>query len=590
MTAHLSVQFGVFSSTETQQASVQEITLPQTMDNQDYQVKGLLDPFLGTIDKTSQCMTCQSTMTNCIGHFGHINLHQPVYHVGFITHVKKVLECVCYYCSRLKLKEVIGVTNNIKSIPSKIKSNKHRFKKIHEVLKSKTLCEHCDRKQPVYRRDGLNLQTWFKQADQEKTQLTAQHVINILSKVSDLDVYILGMNPKFVRPEQLLLTSLPCPPPQVRPSITMDMGRGEDDLTHKLADIIKANDNLRKCESEGAPNHVVQEFIQLLQYHVATYMDNDISGQPQALQKSGRPLKSIRARLKGKEGRLRGNLMGKRVDFSARTVITGDPNLSIDEVGVPISIAKNLTFPEMAMSYNIEQLQELVRRGPHMHPGASYVIKDTGERIDLRYTRNSGDIILQYGYIVERHLRNGDIVIFNRQPSLHKMSMMGHKVRVMPAGSTFRLNLSVTSPYNADFDGDEMNMHVPQSLGARAEIQELCMVPKQIITPQSNRPCMGIVQDTLCGIRKMTLRDVFINESFIHDLLMWVPEWDGTVPVPAIIKPIKLWTGKQIVSLIIPRAINLQLLHSQHPDTESNEMSIGDTKVFIQNGRSEETV
>eukprot|EP00834_Sanchytrium_tribonematis_P003158 NODE_114_length_18474_cov_1.567510.p2 type:complete len:1022 gc:universal NODE_114_length_18474_cov_1.567510:587-3652(+) len=584
MTVPLTVQFGVFSATETQKTSVQEITHPQTMDNNQYQVKGLLDPYLGTIDKTAQCMTCQSTMTNCVGHFGHINLHQPVYHVGFLTHVKKVLECVCYYCSKLKCKEILGVTDKIQSLPKTLKSNKHRFKKCHELLKSKTMCEHCERKQPVYRKDGLNLQTWFKQADQEKTQLTAQHVVGILSKLSDLDCYLLGMNPRYSRPENLIITSLPCPPPQVRPSITMDMGRGEDDLTHKLADIIKANDNLKKCESEGAPNHVVSEFVQLLQYHVATYMDNDISGQPQALQKSGRPLKSIRARLKGKEGRLRGNLMGKRVDFSARTVITGDPNLSIDEVGVPLSIAKNLTFPEMVMSYNIDKLQDLVRRGPHQHPGACYVIKDTGERIDLRYTRNSGDIILQYGFIVERHLCDGDIIIFNRQPSLHKMSMMGHKVRVMPAGSTFRLNLSVTSPYNADFDGDEMNMHVPQSLGARAEIQELCMVPKQIITPQSNRPVMGIVQDTLCGVRKFTLRDTFMDEAFVHNIMMWVPEWNGDIPNPAILKPKKLWTGKQILELIIPKQINLVTFHSQHPDDEKTEMSVGDTKVVIQNG------
>jgi len=221
-------------------------------------------------------------------------------------------------------------------------------------------------------------------------------------------------------------------------------------------------------------------------------MDNDIAGQPQALQKSGRPLKSIRARLKGKEGRLRGNLMGKRVDFSARTVITGDPNLALDQVGVPRSIARNLTYPEIVTPYNIDRLQVLVRNGPLEHPGAKYVIRDNGERIDLRYRKRAGEIPLQYGYRVERHINDDDVVIFNRQPSLHKMSMMGHRVRVMPY-STFRLNLSVTSPYNADFDGDEMNLHVPQSLETRAEVTEICMVPKQIVSPQSNKPVMGIV-------------------------------------------------------------------------------------------------
>jgi DNA-directed RNA polymerase II subunit RPB1 len=151
-------------------------------------------------------------------------------------------------------------------------------------------------------------------------------------------------------------------------------------------------------------------------------MDNDLPGQPQALQKSGRPVKSIRARLKGKEGRLRGNLMGKRVDFSARTVITGDPNIALDEVGVPHSIARNLTYPERVTPYNVEYLRQLVANGPDLYPGARYILRDNGDRIDLRYNK-SGTIALQYGWIVERHLKDGDLVLFNRQPSLHKMSM-----------------------------------------------------------------------------------------------------------------------------------------------------------------------
>jgi DNA-directed RNA polymerase II subunit RPB1 len=168
----------------------------------------------------------------------------------------------------------------------------------------------------------------------------------------------------------------------------------------------------------------------------------------------------------------------------------------------------------------------MVQNGPTEHPGAKYVIRDNGERIDLRYNKRGGDIHLQYGYKVERHLLDDDFVIFNRQPSLHKMSMMGHRVKIMPY-STFRLNLSVTSPYNADFDGDEMNLHAPQSHETRAEIQELCMVPKQIVSPQKNAPVMGIVQDTLCGIRKFTKRDTFLRRDLVMNLLMWVPDWNG---------------------------------------------------------------
>lgn len=275
--------------------------------------------------------------------------------------------------------------------------------------------------------------------------------------------------------------------------------------------------------------------------------------------------------------------MGKRVDFSARTVITGDPNLSLDEVGVPRSIARTLTFPEIVTPFNIGAMQELVRNGPNMHPGARYVLRDNGDRIDLRNNVRGGDLHLNYGDRVERHLRDGDIVLFNRQPSLHKMSMMGHRVRVMPY-STFRLNLSVTTPYNADFDGDEMNLHVPQSYESRAEISQICLVPRQIVSPQANRPVMGIVQDTLCGVRKFTKRDCFLAKDLVMNICMNIPEWDGKMPEPAILKPIPLWSGKQILSLIIPSGTNLIGFHSTHPDNEDTDLSIGDTKVIIQDG------
>ena len=444
----------------------------------------------------------------------------------------------------------------------------------------------CGSPQPTVRRDGLKLWgTWKKTkvdddlGQPERRLLAPVEVHTVFKHISSEDLGKMGLNEVYARPDWMIITVLPVPPPPVRPSISVDGGaRSEDDLTYKLADIIKANSNVRRSELDGAPAHIVNEFEQLLQFHVATYMDNDIAGQPQALQKSGRPVKSIRARLKGKEGRLRGNLMGKRVDFCARTVITGDPNLDLDEVGVPRSIAKTLTYPESVTPLNITKLQQLVRNGPNEHPGARYVIRDTGERIDLRYHRRAGDIPLQFGWVVERHIVDGDVVMFNRQPSLHKMSLMGHRVRVMPY-STFRLNLSVTSPYNADFDGDEMNMHVPQSEETRAEILEICMVPKQIISPQANKPVMSIVQDTLAAVRKFTHRDNFLDRDAVMNILMWIPNWNGIVPPPAITKPKVMWTGKQILSLVIPEGINLV-----RDDDRQGLMSPKDTGMLIENG------
>ena len=487
-------------------------------------------------------------------------------------------------------------------------SRKRRFHRVWEYCSKISICEAdetkdedefdpaeprvghggCGRGQPAIRKEALKLfSVWRPTKDEddaplaqaEKRALTAGEIHTILKKISAADVEMLGLSGDFARPDWMVLTVLPVPPPQVRPGVTeFGSGMGQDDLTYKLADIIKASSNLVRMEQEGAPLHILNDFADLLQYHVATYMDNDIAGLPQSLQSSGRPVKALRARLKGKEGRIRGNLMGKRVDFSARTVITGDPNLELDQVGVPKSIARNLTYPERVTPFNRAYLAELVRNGPNEYPGARYVIRDTGERIDLKYNRR-GDIALQIGWIVERHLRDGDYVLFNRQPSLHKMSMMTHRVKLMDY-STFRLNLSVTPPYNADFDGDEMNLHVPQSEEARAELSQISWVARQIVSPQANKPVMGIVQDTLCGIRKFSLRDCLLDFEEVQNILLWVSDWDGVVPQPCIIKPKPYWSGKQILSMCIPKGINVFL---GDPKAAANNF-VRDDGVHIENG------
>ena len=423
--------------------------------------------------------------------------------------------------------------------------------------------------QPKIKKAGLQLWGTIeagKGEDDENQEPTTKRIfaadaLHIFGLITDETLELMGLNADYARPEWMILQSLPVPPPPVRPSISVDGSgqgqRGEDDLTFKLGDIVRANQAVTRTEVDGTPDHIKVDLWDLLQYHIATYMDNDIAGLDRAQHKSGRPIKSIRARLKGKEGRLRQNLMGKRVDFSARTVITGDPNLSLDEVGVPRSIARNLTFPEKVTPFNVDKLKALVKNGPTEHPGARYVIRDTGERIDLRHFKGFDNMALQYGWTVERHIQDGDVILFNRQPSLHKESMMAHRVKVMPY-STFRLNLSVTTPYNADFDGDEMNLHVPQSEESRSELKHLCMVPLNIVSPQGNRPLMGIIQDTLCGIFKICHRDVFLTQEEVMNVMLWVPEWNGVIPKPAIFKPHFRWTGKQMISMVLPKTLNLE--------------------------------
>uniref|UniRef100_A0A0D9XW28 DNA-directed RNA polymerase subunit n=1 Tax=Leersia perrieri TaxID=77586 RepID=A0A0D9XW28_9ORYZ len=592
------VQFGILSPDEIRQMSVLQIEHAETMERGKPKPGGLSDPRLGTTDRKIKCETCMAGMAECPGHFGHLELAMPMFHIGFIKTVLSIMRCVCFNCSKILADEV----NPKFKQALKIRNPKNRLKRIYDACKSKKFCaldvqelqntdepvkrrDVCGAQQPNISVDGMKMVAEFKALkksdDQEqlpepverKQILSAERVLNVLKRISDDDCHLLGLNPKFARPEWMILQVLPIPPPP-------------DDLTHQLASIIRHNENLRRQERNGAPAHIITEFAQLLQFHIATYFDNELPGQPRATQRSGRPIKSICSRLKAKEGRIRGNLMGKRVDFSARTVITPDPNINIDELGVPWSIALNLTYPETVTPYNIERLKELVEYGPHPPPGktgAKYIIREDGQRLDLRYVKKSSDQHLELGYKVERHLNNGDFVLFNRQPSLHKMSIMGHRIKIMPY-STFRLNLSVTSPYNADFDGDEMNMHVPQSFENRAEVSELMMVPKCIVSPQSNKPVMGIVQDTLLGCRKITTRDTLIEKDVFMNILMWWEDFDGKVPAPAILKPRPIWTGKQVFSLIIPKPINLIRFSAWHSETETGFITPTDTMVRIEKG------
>jgi DNA-directed RNA polymerase beta' subunit len=557
------VQFSVMSSEEIANHSVVHINNGELFDKSVPKSRGLYDLRMGTLTKQFDCQTCNCDLVNCPGHFGHIELNEPMFNPSFFKTLIKILNCVCIRCSKLM----------VQSTDCKYSRRTMRFKYMYDASRKVTNCPLCAYVQPK-----LVFENWclFFQFPESKTQITARQVFNVLRKLSETDCESLGLNYKYSKPKDMIIKNLIVPPPVVRPSVVMDSNsRTQDDLTQKLCEIIKINNLLLTCSDNES-----FDLKTLLQYHINTYMDNELPGMQQATQRTGRPIKSICQRIRTKEGRVRGNLMGKRVDFSARTVITAEPNIDLDELGVPISIARNMSVSETATACNIDFLQKCVDHGEKpvsstYKVGAKVVWNsELGSKKDLRFAK---DVKVQIGDIVDRHLMDGDIVVFNRQPTLHKMSMMGHRVRVM-SGSTFRLNLSVTTPYNADFDGDEMNMHIPCSLEARAEVKELMMVPLNIISPQSNKPVIGIVQDALLACRLATSRNEFIDQEDFTNLMMSVDAW--VLPKPAILKPRKLWTGKQLFNLIFPSVFCHQF-SSWHDETEKPAFSVSDTEVYI---------
>ena len=591
------VQFSILSPAEIRRRSVAEIYTNECYVDDVPKVGGLFDSRMGVLDHGKKCPTDELDNRHSPGYFGHIELAVPVFHTQFLKYTVKTLQAVCSRCSKLLISadspEIRKIINSKKGV--------NRFLLVTGLCSKIKRCgekneDGCGALHPSIRRESASLgkitAIWkFKEDDSSENSNSqimwdAADVEKILRRISDEDLDILGFHKQLCRPEWLICSVLSVAPPAVRPSVRADNNtRMEDDLTHKYCDIIKTNKTLKYKISQNANKKTIDEWYQLLQYHVATLINNNQPGLPPAQQRSGRPLKAIADRLKSKEGRVRGNLMGKRVDKSARSVITPDPRLKLNQLGVPIDICKNLTFAEKVNQYNKEKLTELVRNGYFKYPGAKSIKRKADGKIISLSVMDTSLIDLQEGDIVNRHLLKGDFVLFNRQPSLHKMSMMQHEVVPLPY-KTFRLNVSVTTPYNADFDGDEMNMHVPQSDQSRIEIKELASVPSQIITPAQHKPIISLVQDTCVGSYLFTRYDNYLTRNDIMDIMIDVSTFTGELPPPEIKAdtpdselpegfPIHkydikedLWSGRQVFAMVMP-SVNLKKKNKSYDTQES---------------------
>jgi DNA-directed RNA polymerase beta' subunit len=545
------IQFCVLSEQELRRRSVCEVVEGKTFEGNEPVAGGLFDTRMGVVDGSRVCATCQQRNTFCPGHFGHVVLARPVFYVQFFEVVRKVLKCVCFRCSRL----LVDVESpEVRALLARKISRQKRWEAMSKLCQKVKRCgqetlDGCGARVPdkVTKTEDMRLTLSWRDASSASAAaaaaaaataaaaagetvagpaardvvFNAEDVLRVLRGITDASCEALGFSSEHAKPEWMICTVLPVPPPAVRPSVRHESGqRQEDDLTHKLCDIIKWNNTLRDKIARGHSFDTIESsYVPMLQYHVATLIDNSVPSMYPSKDRAGRTFRSLTERLRHKEGRIRGNLMGKRVDFSARTVITPDPNLSIDELGVPLKIAMNLTFPEIVGPLTRDELQRLVIAGPDKYPGAKQVRKvAAGNRtIRLKGHPDPASIVLEDGDVVERHLRNGDYVLFNRQPSLHKMSMMAHRVRVMPY-HTFRLNVCVCASYNADFDGDEMNMHVPQSLQTLYEIKELAAVPMHILSPRYSKPIITIVQDVALGVFRITQPHVRISQRQLFNL------------------------------------------------------------------------
>ncbi|MDE1823938.1 MAG: DNA-directed RNA polymerase subunit A' [Candidatus Micrarchaeota archaeon] len=548
------IKFGVINPEQIKKLSVAKLSVPDTYNEDGYPIEdGLLDQKLGVIDPGLICKTCGARAKTCPGHFGHIELVRPVIHSEFSKIVYMILQSTCRNCHRLMLSDEhlknFGSNLGVMAAEADEEDEQGEEQKSSMLKKLKNIrkCERCG---TVKGKLKFSPPTYFY-IDEYK--LKPDEIRDQLSKVSGDDLSVLGIDSQASRPEWLILSYLLVPPVNVRPSITLESGeRSEDDLTHKLVDIMRINQRLEQNLNAGAPQIIIDDLWELLQYHVTTYFNNETSSLPPARHRSGRALKTLTQRLKGKEGRFRYNLSGKRVNYSARTVISVDPNVNIDEVGVPIEIAEKLTVPFYVTEWNIEKAKEMLARS--QYPMVINIISKDGKRKRI-IDANREEILksVAAGDIMERQLMNGDIVLFNRQPSLHRVSIMAHKVKVL-SGKTFRMNYCVTPPYNADFDGDEMNLHVPQTLEARSEAKYLMSPEFQIFSPRDGEVIIANNEDGITGMYLLTRDETYLTKPETAYLLSLA----GIYELP---KPEKNGTykGKDVFSMILPRGLDFEM-------------------------------
>ena len=542
-----SISFSLLSPQQIKKTAHVKVVTPELYDKEGYPVEGgLMDTRLGVIDPGLRCRTCAGKLKECPGHFGYIELGRPVLHISYVKAILIFLQTTCGECGRLLIEEEEIIKNKAR-IDKLIETGKDELipkinKLIRTSAKATKKCPHCKAKITPIKFEKPS--TFFE----DTIRVTPIEILERFEKISDSDCMLIGVNPQFARPEWMVLTIFPIPPVTMRPSITLESGeRAEDDLTHKLSDIVRINQRLFENINAGAPEIIVEDLWDLLQYHVTTFFNNEVAQVPPARHRSGQPLKTITERIKSKEGRFRHNLAGKRVNYAARTVISPDPKLELNEVGVPYAIAMELTVPERVTEWNLEWLKTFIKNGPKVYPGANYVLDGNKKK---KISAETQEVILEElipGQIVERHLMDGDVSMFNRQPSLHRMSIMCHKLKILP-GKSFRLNPAVCNPYNADFDGDEMNLHIPQTEEARAEAEILMEVETQIMSPKHGLNIIGCIEDAVTGNYLLTDDNMILSKEDAITLLLSI----GVTDTEKLKKFKKNVTGKEVFSALLP--------------------------------------
>ena len=582
------LDFEILGSQEVRKMSAMTVTKFELYDNSNTkaQTGGPVDLRLGTTTEVP-CQTCGEEEYNCPGHFGSLNLLFPVFNTGYYSHIIHTLKCICKTCSHILL-PTKDINNRLRRLyntnsPS-VYSRIERMKGLIAECMKVTVCPHCGafngtikktknlliinhiigQKNESIRTSFTDQFTNLKLPEKEYDQvmqnvcedLTPIRVLHLFDNIPTREIPLLTYSKKISHPADMILSTFIVPPNNIRPAVVSPgEGSNENDLTIRLREAIDLTSQLKKNIDAGNFAKNIADRWNSIQQTMNAFINSEGSDIPKKKMKKNKPIIGLAQRLKGKQGRFRNNLSGKRVNFSGRTVISPDPNVNVDQVVVPLEMAMTLTFPVVVTKFNIEFLRKCIINGATTYPGANYLKQNNRRRMLKIFKPEDRSRLaheLKCGDIVERHLIDNDIVLFNRQPSLHRISIMAYRAKVMP-WRTLRFNECSCSPFNADFDGDEMNIHLPQTLEAAADAKFLMNVLYNLFSPRSGELIVAPTQDFLSGTYLLTRKNVFLNYSQFSFLAAQI--FDSNIrldiPPPAIMYPVQLWTGKQLLSLMI---------------------------------------
>lgn len=543
----------------------------------------IYDPNSGSLFN-KKCESCNNYEQECPGHFGVIELNEVIVHPLFFNHVFNILKIICHNCSNIILsREHLEFSDLLKF------DGERKIVEIINKIKKVSKCFHCNTTRREYK---IKKDMFFNIILYDNdVEISDREIKEIFNNITEDSVNLLGIS----HPKNCCLEVFPVIPPCCRPYEFVGNTIKEDDISKQLVEIIKVNNILATNKDKN--------IIHNLKLKIETFCRN-----PKKKSKTinSEPIKGIRERLTGKDGQLRDNLLGKRTEMSARTVIGPGPNLKLDEVGIPSSIANSLTFPVEVYEHNLEEIiaminsrevekikrnEKIIRIDLQIYSDIisfleiNDIVERKKEKIlitndNIKFNFEEGDRIfrdgiditpeklpekkepdLKVGDIAQRKIRNGDWVLMNRQPTLWKGSMMAFKVVIMPKTKTFTFNLAVCKAFNSDFDGDEQNAHFPQSIESSIELRLLSTPEECLCTSANGSPIIVILQDALLGAYLMTLNDSFIiSEECFNDLIFSLSK-DVNVYLKRkdeiqseVSTDIKC--GRNLISLLLPRDFN----------------------------------